>query len=148
MLKLNGLMVRRFYDVALRHQEAAIFLLSGCSPNSRSAQATEVIYLGGYAVECILKALLLSRFRTRRHPSIEKMFVEEVRHNLDLLRKKLTELKKKPVVFPQKMERTLRSVRSLWSPHLRYDAKLTLTEEASDFMNMVDDIVGWSQRAG
>ncbi len=146
MLKLDWLMVRRFHDVAIRHYESAMYLLGGCSPNAKSAQATEVIYLGGYAVECILKGLFLSRFKPRKHASIEVMLISEVGHDLDLLRKKLVELKKKPIIMPPTLERSLRSVRSQWHPNLRYNAKFTMTRAATDFMELVDAIVRWAMK--
>jgi hypothetical protein len=134
--------VKRFHDAAWKHQEAGEFLLAGCSNSSSSTRAAEAIYLGGYAVECILKALFLSQFRPKRHPKVIREFITALKHDLEKLKNRLERLKK-PVMWPEDQVRNLRKVRRMWSSEMRYQSTTVRAEDARLFFKCMNGILLW-----
>lgn len=62
--------VRRFLRANLRRQDEASFLLN------EGNYSTAAVYLGGYAVECALKALILAGEPSARHATTLASFRE------------------------------------------------------------------------
>lgn len=143
MLQLGWAEVKRFHGAAWKHQEAAEFLLRACSPAASSTRAAEAIYLGGYAAECILKALLLSRIRPKRHPLLLREYLTDIRHDLEKLKARLEALRK-PVLLPQQEVRHLRLIRRMWSSRMRYDSLPRKTEDAQQFTNAVNQLLAYA----
>lgn len=123
--------VRRFYRVAMqRLEDGQIIALE------RPAAA---IYLGGYAVECILKALILSLVPTAKHAQfVREEFRGATAHDLGWLRWRLRQLKN--ATFPRAVLNDLAFV-STWSTDLRYTPGAGNPVEAELFINAVDRIV-------
>ena len=141
LLKLEWPIVREFHGAAWRHFESAEVLISSCSPNSNSARAAEGIYLGGYVVECILKAVLFSRTKLARHKALEKECIQEIQHDLEKLKLRLERLRKHPITLPLVQARQLRFVRNLWHPRMRYINRTWVAEDARDFLMASEGIL-------
>ncbi len=58
---------RRFYRVAKERFDDALFLLAG-------GRTTGAVYFAGYAVECMLKALILSRLTGKARRTTAESF--------------------------------------------------------------------------
>ena len=77
--------VRRFKIAAETHLDAAGALLTTCSRNESSSRAHVVVYLSGYALECSLKAWLMSSTPLRKHTGTIAWF-KIIKHDLDRLK--------------------------------------------------------------
>jgi hypothetical protein len=142
MLDLQMSAVKRFHDAAWLHLDAARLLLDQCSLHAASLLAHEVVYLGGYAVECILKALLLSRTRAKRHEALESEFIASLGHDLEKIKARLEKLRK-PVLMSAEVARSFRAVRRRWSSEMRYYPAKKTTEEAREFLEAVVVQLNW-----
>jgi hypothetical protein len=143
VLELSWKEVKRFHDAAWKNHEAAASLLAICSPNASSNQAAATIYLGGYAVECILKALVLSKVRPKRHKRLLSELKKEVGHDLEKLRQRL-EKGKKATPLPLAQARQLRFIRARWSSEMRYDPQKKPTDEARQFLASAEALLNWA----
>ena len=143
VLNLHWSVVREFHAAAWRHQEAAELLLHSCAPKATSAMAAEAVYLSGYVVECILKAVLFSREKIGRHTNVKLECVKIIRHDLEKIKLRLENLRKNAVVFPPEQQRNLRYVRNRWHPSIRYERRIIATEDARDFLNASRGILDW-----
>jgi HEPN domain-containing protein len=124
--------VRRFYQVALQRFEDAEILC-------RNGRNTGGIYLAGYAVECILKALLLASVAAPRHRALVKTFSGSKAHDFEWLKQ---ELGKRHVQIPADTARRLASVNT-WSTDLRYVAGSKRSAEAQAFLAAAAEIIEW-----
>jgi HEPN domain-containing protein len=124
---------RRFYHVAFQRLEDARLLLS------KLQRAPAAIYLAGYAVECILKSLILSSTPVSKHRAV---LAEEFRgaraHSIVWLRERLRETG--AASFPPEISRDLTFV-STWSVDLRYTPGIGDPEDAEQFVQAVERIV-------
>src|SRR5437016_4451926 len=83
MLNLRAKEVRRFWRAAQQHYVVALRLAEfGAAEIVRSAEAYHAVYMGGYAVECGLKALYLGRVPQRRHAAEIEGRLTDLGHNL------------------------------------------------------------------
>lgn len=135
--------VREFHVSSSQHHAAAKYLLSACLPNASSLMATEVVYLGGYVIECLLKAVLFANTRPRKHEMLEREVKFEIGHDLEKLRLRLERLRK-PIRLPIQHGRLFRLINTQWHTNLRYEGKRMVTQEAQQFMDAVDSIVIWA----
>ena len=100
---------------------------------------TASIYLAGYAVECIMKALILARTSAGKRSAVLADFRGVVGHNLDHLRHLLG---RRNVDFPPDLTRPLALVRD-WSTDLRYDPGQGDRDDAAAFLDAARHIVDW-----
>jgi HEPN domain-containing protein len=100
------------------------------------------MYLAGYAVECILKALMLALTPPRRQSAVLKSLKTDFGHNLGRLRAAVIQRGGNP---PQNVGRELLFVSS-WSPELRYEPGPGDAKEAERFIAAVRSIVEWADR--
>ena len=100
-------------------------------------QWLDAIYLAGYAVECALKALLLSNLPVSRRRRTS--FTGRGWHDFERLK---FELSRRGVNFPPAVVNALRTVRT-WSTDLRYSAGPGNPSEALDFLESATIIVHW-----
>lgn len=135
MPRRNSPHVRRFHLVALQRFEDAEILLQ----NGRTNGA---MYLGGYTVECMLKALLLSSVPVGSQNALMKSFRGSIAHNYDWLR---NELRAKGIEFPAIVARQLLIVNS-WSTELRYLAGTKKAREVQVFLNAAAQLLEWVER--
>lgn len=118
---------RRFYHVAQQRMEEAKLLFD--HQRFRAAQ-----YLGGYTVECILKALLLASAKKRERDRILEGFRGHKAHNLEDLRNRYA--RETGGGFPPAFSEAFQFALS-WSPDLRYQPGKGDQEEVNDFLNAV-----------
>jgi len=98
------------------------------------------IYLAGYAIECSLKALLISLTPAGARPTIVKSLKDDFGHNLRRLRAGVVS---KKVNIPENVASALLFASS-WSPDLRYEPGPGDPEEANRFIAAAKVVVEWA----
>jgi HEPN domain len=125
---------RLFYRCAdLRLVEARIL--------RKADQTTGAVYLAGYGVECMLKALILEATRSNKREEMMASFRGMAGHNFDWLRNQY--LLSGGIRFPPAVARAFTLV-SDWSTELRYDPSSIDPEEADAFLDAADEIIKWA----
>lgn len=125
---------RLFYRAAYQRIEDARFLFS-------QNRTTAAIYLGGYSVECILKALILAAVPASRHHEIQGTFRGKQAHEFERLRR--VYLQHSTRQFPSEINLRLARVNT-WTTDLRYFPCIVKTREAADFLDSADRILTWA----
>jgi len=128
--------LRHFRRIAHERLEDARFLL-------HDNRNTGAVYLAGYGIECILKALLLSAVPSRLENSVVESFRGAIGHSFDHLREQFVQ------VSGRQIERAIvpHFVRvGTWGTNLRYTPGVTRRETAEDFFRSVDAIMTWAER--
>jgi HEPN domain-containing protein len=125
-----------FYPAAIQRFDDALFLLE------EGGRTTAAVYLAGYSVECMLKALILSMHSGRRHTTILQSFKGSKAHDFHWLRD--TYFKKGEPSLPREIARCFIIVGS-WSTALRYQSGMTRRKEAEEFLAAAQDIIRWAQ---
>lgn len=126
---------RRFYRAAFQRLEEAQLLLV-------NEYYTGAIYLSGYAVECILKTLILDLAPEHRHRSLVADFRGHKAHNFQALRHRYDQLGGFPL--PEAIHERLLFV-STWVTELRYEPSSGNADEAFDFLEDVHAIMQWAK---
>jgi hypothetical protein len=107
----------------------------------REERTTGAVYLAGYTVECLLKALVLASVS----PRLRRMLLGEFRgsraHNIEWLGALYRQ--HVGVVIPREITRHLSRV-ATWSTDLRYTAGLVKNQEANEFMVSVTTVSTWA----
>ena len=103
---------------------------------------TAAAYLAGYAVECALKAVILSQAPAQRQAELLRLFHGTKAHDFEWL--KALYLKESRAQIPAHVADLLRRV-STWSTDLRYHPGRTKAGEAGAFLNHVSQIIEWAQ---
>ena len=124
---------RRYYRVAMQRLKESELILR------KLGLGHAAIYLSGYAVECILKAVILVRTPLRRRPSKLEELKKEFGHNLAHLRR---ELQARGAVPSRQIARDLVYV-STWSEQMRYDPSERSVADAEQFVRAARAIVEW-----
>src|SRR5438552_3356136 len=114
---------RRFQRAAFQRLEEARFLLRG-------GYTTGSVYLGGYAVECVVKALILSSEPANRHATTLRSFRGRKGHDFDWLKH---ELYRRRTSLSERVIEALERV-TWWDTDLRYDPAVTSLADAKAFM--------------
>ena len=124
---------RRYYRVAYQRFEDGAAILEISRPRA-------AIYLTGYAVECILKALLLMWTPTGERADVLATFRGAVAHNIDWLRERLIQrIGRLPVGVNRYV-----SLVSTWSTDLRYEPGPGDPEDAEAFLAAARSILAWA----
>jgi HEPN domain-containing protein len=101
-------------------------------------------YLGGYAVECMLKALVISRptavERSRSSQDIMRWMKNEFGHDLNKLRK---EASRRGAQLPPSEAKEFLFV-STWDPQSRYDPGPGNPTDAERFLAGAEKFVKWA----
>ncbi len=119
---------RDFRRAALQRLTTADFLLE-------HKYTLDAMYLGGYAIECALKSLILHlTLETDRNDMLRQIRV----HQLEKLASILKQLNE-PIPLP--LARGFR--RYGWSPDLRYQSGRVNTGEARGFLKTAKDAYDW-----
>jgi hypothetical protein len=122
--------VRRFYTVALHRLEDATILL-------KNGRTTGAVYLAGYAVECILKALLLARTPAAGRRAATESFRGTKAHDFEWLRH---HLRRQGIALPAGVNGSLARVRT-WSTDLRYSPGVVRGTAARRFWEAAAQLV-------
>jgi len=125
---------RRFYRAAVCRFEEARYLLEG-------GYTTAAVYLAGYAVECSLKALILSNEPTTRHAATLDTFRGQAAHNFERLKDQLAA---RNVILSANAGRELGRV-NWWSTHLRYDPSTMKRKDADEFLQAAERLHLWAK---
>jgi hypothetical protein len=129
---------RLFYTCALQRYDDAEVLL-------RAGNTTGAVYMAGYSIECILKALLLSSLPSKDREKMSSTFRGKWAHNYEELRRRYRRSAKgKMVDFPLEINRAFALV-GWWSTELRYKAGLIPEKEAAGFLSATETILYWAK---
>ena len=126
---------RRFYLASLQRFEEAELLFD----NSYYVGAT---YLAGYAVECILKALILNSVPKSRQMEVAREFRGQRAHDFQWLRKRYAQTHAPGIT--EEVRRRLLYV-STWETALRYEPRKGKATDAEQFLKAVEDIIEWAK---
>lgn len=127
---------RRYYRCAIQRYDDADVL-------RKAEHTTGCVYLAGYGIECILKALLLESVPAGRRPAILRSFRERGHgHDYDWIRASYFE--NGGARFPSEISRQFVLVNE-WSTELRYDSRILKLNEAEQFLNAARAIIKWAQ---
>ena len=124
---------RRYYRVAYQRLDDGEALLGISRPRA-------AIYLTGYAVECVLKALLLMSTPAGECLEVLATFRGAGAHNIDRLRDQLVRrIGRLPVTEARHV-----SLVSSWSTDLRYEPGHGDPDDAKAFLTAADSILTWA----
>jgi len=98
------------------------------------------IYLAGYAVECMLKTLILNSISEKDQESIEAEFRGQRAHNYEWLRNRYVQTNPP---LPPEISSSLAFVRT-WETSLRYEPGMGDRKEAVRFMAETQNILDWA----
>jgi len=126
---------RRFYRAAKQRFEDAEFLLRG-------GRATGAVYLAGYSVECMLKALILDSVPEALHEEVQTSFRGARAHDYESMKAQFKERTGRSI--PADLGKSLARVNS-WAPGLRYEPGATKHKEAQAFLDASEDIIQWAE---
>jgi HEPN domain-containing protein len=135
MSKPRDLSARRYYRVAFQRYEDGEQLLEIGRPAAS-------VYLTGYAVECILKALLLASTTGRKRGEVLASFRGRTAHDLEGLRDRLARM---IGPLPVQVAGHL-SLVSSWSTDLRYQPGPGDLRDATAFLTATHAILEWAKR--
>jgi HEPN domain len=125
---------QRFYRAAQHRLLDAQFLFSG-------ERNTAAVYLAGYAVECMLKALHLSNLAPKARKDTMASFRGTRAHDFEWLKTKY--FKSGGPRFPKDVVGAF-SLVSTWDTDLRYQEFMVAPGEAEVFLKAAETILGWA----
>lgn len=124
---------RLYYRAAKQRFDDAELLL-------RAGRTTGAVYLAGYTVECLLKALILAS--VARRPRAELLgTIRHIGHNIQELGALYRRHGKAPI--PRDVTRHLTRV-AAWSTDLRYAGGTLRRREVDEFMESVIAVTQWA----
>jgi HEPN domain-containing protein len=126
---------RKFYQAAKQRFDDAEFLLQ------KGDRRTAAVYLAGYGVECMLKALILSNTPETARTRILRELHGQKAHSFDWLREQY--FKKGVPGLPRDVARGFRTV-STWSTDMRYEPGRGELEESVSFLQAAETIIRWA----
>jgi HEPN domain-containing protein len=126
---------RLFYQAAIQRFDDAQFLLD------KGGRTTAAVYLAGYSVECMLKALILSIAIGKKRAAILASFRGQRAHSFDWLKEQY--VNNKGPSFPRDIARCFRTV-STWSTDMRYKTGRLDYEESVAFLQAAETIIRWA----
>jgi hypothetical protein len=125
---------RLYYRCAFqRHEDAQILL--------RADHTTGAVYLAGYGVECILKALVLSALATAARTAMLNSFRGARAHDFEWLRTQY--LENGGSRFPRGIPEAFTLVND-WSTDMRYLPRTLKADEAEGFLDATGKILRWA----
>lgn len=116
-----------------RLQEAEVLFTAGFYIGS--------VYLAGYAVECMLKTLILNSLPEKRHEKAEAQFRGQRAHRYEWLRSRYAQAHAPGL--PAVISKSLVFV-STWDTALRYTPGLGEREDSLRFLREVQKILKWA----
>lgn len=135
MANSSDMNVKRFHIVAKRHYEDGKFLLLKNRTNG-------AVYLAGYAVECVFKALILHTTPISERESVAKSFRGSGYHNYENL--KVLYREQGGSLLPSEIVKCFATVNT-WEVAMRYNPKKLEYEYAKSFIINVRIIINWAE---
>lgn len=125
---------RAYYRAAKQRYEEARFLL-------RARMTTAAVYLAGYTVECIMKALIVANVAPGLRRQLLVSFRGRRAHDIDWL----ADMYRRHVgnVIPHAVTQHLSRVAS-WSTDIRYETAVVSSTSADVFLESVVAIMNWA----
>jgi len=129
-----------------RFDDAMCLIKSG-----ENARGNGAMYLGGFVIECLLKALLLERHPNLQGPVDPAKLSEQDKgvlsllysHELDAMLFYLPEVEKKLSVDDRSTWKRFRSACEQWTVYARYSPRLAAPQEAQRFLATVKEVKSW-----
>ncbi len=125
---------RLYYRCAFQRQEDAQILL-------RADHTTGAVYLAGYGVECILKAMILSALTPAARAVMLSSFRGARAHDYEWLRTQY--LQNGGPRFPREITEAFTLVND-WSTDMRYLPRTLKADEAEGFLSAAENIIRWA----
>lgn len=126
---------RKFFRVAMLRLEDAEILL-------RNVRYGAAVYMAGYAVECMLKALVLASSPADQQETIATSFRGSRGHDIDSLREQYRRCGVGPT--PKNVSNAFSVVYS-WNIELRYEPRSPAPKESERFVNATRVICDWAK---
>jgi hypothetical protein len=129
---------RRFYRAAGQRLEDARATLEN------TERTTAAVYLAGYCVECMWKALILSQVPPDKKDEVLEQFTGAKAHNFEWLRTLYTQF---GGTLPPKKDKELTAAFvtvGSWRTDLRYSAGTIPGDDADEFLQAVRRIWDWA----
>lgn len=130
---------KRFYQAAKQRLDDAAFLLD-------AARTLAAVYLSGYCVECMWKALIITQAGKDKKDEVIELYAGAKAHNFDWLRSLYDRYGGPP---PSPKDKNLRGafvVVGSWGTHLRYDPGTMPEDAATEFIEAVRLIHAWADK--
>ena len=121
-----------------------------------NARANAVFYLGGFVIECLLKAKMLERYRSMQHARSPESMSEADRevwrliyrsHDLEEMLDRLPETRqriaKADVIGGTQRLAALRTMCQQWTIFARYSPRAQTMAEAEAFLRRIKDVMPW-----
>ena len=124
-----------FYRVAKQRFEDAQFLL-------QHDRTTGAVYLAGYGVECILKALIIDSVPAKNRDTIISSFRGARGHDFEWLKEQYQ--KAGGAGFPIQIQEYFTTI--TWTTDLRYQSGMMKQDDAEAFLAAAEAIINWADR--
>ena len=125
---------RLYYRCAYQRLEDAQILL-------RADHTTGAVYLAGYAIECILKALVLGDVASAARAEVLTSFRGNRAHDYEWLRARY--FQNGGARFPREITGAFTLVND-WSTEMRYLPRTLRVEDAEEFLAAAGRIIRWA----
>lgn len=125
----------------------------------QNARANGAMYLGGFVIECLLKAQLLERFgwlQSARSPEGRNKEDRHLwslcfrSHDLDEILARLPEIEQRLSRLEQRgssrLVQSLKSICARWTIYARYSPHSADIDEARDFLDQIGELKPWLSR--
>ncbi|MBN1344080.1 MAG: hypothetical protein JXQ73_15450 [Phycisphaerae bacterium] len=122
----------------------------------KNARANGAMYLGGFAVECLLKAKLLEKFAWLQSTGSSEGLSRDDRrlwslcyrsHELDAILAKLPEVRDRVSRMEQRgsnrLSQALKSICASWTVYARYSPSSADMDEAEGFLEQIKELMPW-----
>lgn len=123
---------KKYYRAAVQQLDDARVVLAV------TERTTAAVYLAGYCVECLLKALVLTQTPPGQREAVQQQLLT---HNFELLLAMY--LARGGATVPKSVRADL-SVVGTWQPRLRYDPGTIPAPEATTFLSAVGRFSEWA----
>jgi hypothetical protein len=105
-------------------------------------RTTGAVYLAGYGVECMLKALVLATTPGRARKQVLETFRGGKAHDFQWL--KDLYLRSRGPAIPERLQRHF-ALLTTWSVSLRYRAANVRREDAVEFLLAANEVIQWAE---
>ena len=130
---------KRFYQAAKQRLEDADFLVE-------AARTLAAVYLSGYCVECMWKALIITQAGKDKKDEVLEQFAGSKAHDFRWLRALYEKYGgPQPPKKDKELGHAFKTVGS-WGTHLRYDTATMPTDDANAFVDAVRLIRAWADK--
>lgn len=129
----RSLEARSYYRCAFpRYEDAQV--------SQRADRTTGAVYLAGYGVECILKALILEGQPPSGRNAIINQFRGSLAHDFEWLR---AQYRRSSRTFPRDVSEALTLV-NVWSTEMRYQTQIWKADDVEGFLAAALVILRWA----